>query len=375
MSRSEALLDARRNAVQQAVGFVSRGITEVIDGSVKEKIVILSRAFIEHSEITEDRREGARYTVGIKAWIHEENLTKGLVNYSPDRSFIDGNALYRQSISREKQIKEAADMLQECFNSIPAGNYIRSYVIDNNWSVRDGKLELDIYFSFDKNRYFATLASEFVTVLDYIAEVGMKDVPMSFEIGRDKEGNSIQIPPPPAAAFSAYEPLMEISKGNRYLETPGASGYANIYVMTRNYYFNCYHVPAESFAYLMESILKVGNHDRLTGGVLSEANLVITFRSKEGLAITDDHRRPLRLSNAMVFANVSGFKRKPYVLKNNGPLDEQNHSIFIMPFVGILTSDGTDYDLVENTVLKLQISVPPDQMRLIERIDCRIETN
>jgi hypothetical protein len=366
-SRAEALLDARRNAVQSAIGLVSKGITEVVDDKVHENIVQLSRAFIEKFEIIKENSDQGKYYVNIKAWIRRENLIEGLTRYDPDKSLIDGTGLFTKWATREQQIKEAADMLEECFNSIPVANYIHCAVASDNFSGREGKLDLEIRFSFDKELYFKELAPQFVTVLDYIAEAGLKAVPMTFEMGAGKT-----IPPVNLASFSDYAALMEITDGNRYIEIPGADGFANIYVMTKNYYFNCYRVPSESFAALMETMLLGDKQGRLSGAVFSEANLVITFRNKGGQKIAE-HRQPINLTNAMVFANAMGLKRSSYTLKKDGALDELNHSFFIMPFVGVFSGQNADYILVEEDIAKLKVPMESSEIKLIDRIDCEIE--
>jgi hypothetical protein len=366
-SRAEALIDARRSAVQAAIGFVSKGMTQAVDGGIKEKIVQLSRAFIEKYEITKETQDKGKYFVSIKAWIRKESLIEGLTRYDPDRSAIDGTSLFAKSATREQQIREAADMLEECFNSIPIANYIHCAAIGDNFSVREGKLDLEVRFSFDKDLYFSVLAPQFVTVLDYIAEAGLKDVPMAFDIVPGEA-----VPPEKIASFSAYADLMEITDGNRYIDLPGVGGYANIYVMTRNYYFNCYRVPSESFAALMKSVLETDRRGRLSGGVFSEASLILAFRNKGGQKIAE-HREPINMTNAMVFANTGGFKRAAYDPKNGGEPDEQNHSIFIMPFVGVYSNDKADYALVENDVAKLQIPLKANELKLIDSIECEIE--
>jgi hypothetical protein len=365
-SRAEALLDARRNAVEQAVGYVSKGTAEAVDGRVAESIVILSRAFIEKYEILEETRDGGKFRVAIKAWIHKENLIEGLARYRPGQSAVDGRGLLTRSLSRDAQIKEASDMLQECFGSIPASNYIRVSAAGENFRAGDGILELNVDFSFDRERFFTVLAPQFATVLSYIAEAGMSDVPMRFELGAGK-----QIPPPPPGTFSEYARLMEISDGGRYIESPAAGGFANIYVMTKNYYFNCYRVAPEAFAPLLESVFAAGGGGRLTGGAFGKSELVITFRAKGGQKIAE-HRQKIAMTNAMVFANAGGLKKSPYAAQKKGPLDERNHAVFIMPFIGVLSDGGADYSLVENDAALLRVPMKPEQMKLTERIECEI---
>ena len=86
ISEEQALADARRRAVQQAIGFLSQGMTRTQDGQTEENIVRLSRAFIEKYEVTAKREEKGRHTVFIRAWIRKENLLAGLLQKDLTRS-------------------------------------------------------------------------------------------------------------------------------------------------------------------------------------------------------------------------------------------------------------------------------------------------
>jgi hypothetical protein len=367
LNREEALLDARRNAVQQAVGVVSKGMTRVIDGRATENVAQLSRAFIEKYEITDERSDSGRYYVGIKAYIRRDTLMEGLVNYDPDKSSIDGISLFTKSATQEQQIAEAADTLTEFFTSIPVSNYIRCAAASDTFSGKEGKLNLEINFSFDRELYYSVLAPQFATVLNYVGTAGRRDVPMLFKTG---EGD--RIPPPPSESMSQILKLMEASAGNRYIEAAGAGGFANIYLATKNYYFNCYRVHPEAFAKLLARLFTPDRQGRVTGGAFGGAELVISFRGKGGVRLRE-HRQRLSLTNAITFANAAGIKKSPYSPQKSGLPDEQYHSIFIMPYMGVYSAKDADYTLIENDAALIEVPMEDSQIKLIEAVECRVE--
>ena len=367
LNREDALLDARRNAVQEAVGVVSKGMTQVIDERVTENIAQLSRAFIEKYEITDERSDAGRYYVDIKAYIRRDSLMEGLVNFDPVKSSIDGISLFTKSATQEQQIREAADTLTEFFASIPVSNYIRCAAASDNFSGREGKLNLEIHFSFDRELYYSVLAPQMANVLNYVGMAGRRDVPMFFNTG---EGN--KIPPPPPTSMSGILNFMEASAGNRYIEAAGVGGFANIYLATKNYYFNCYRVHPEAFAKLLENTLTRDRQGRLSGGAFDGAELVISFRGKGGVQIKE-HRQRLSLTNAITFANAKGIKKSPYAPQKNELPDERHHSVFIMPYMGVYSAKDADYILIENDTAMIEVPMEDSQIKLIEGVECRIE--
>ena len=368
LTREEALLDARRNAVQQAVGVVSKGMTKVIDGRVTENIAQLSRAFIEKYDITDERRDAGRHHVDIKAYIRRDSLMEGLVNYDPVKSSIDGISLFTKSATQEQQIREAADTLTEFFGSIPVSNYIRPAAASDTFSGRAGKLSLEIHFSFDRELYYSVLAPQMATVLNYVSTAGRRDVPMFFETG-EKD----RIPPPPPESMSDILNLMEASGGNRIIEVPGVGGYANIYLATKNYYFDCYRVHPEAFAKVLERAFTQDRQGRLEGGAFGGEELVISFRGKGGVQIKE-YRQKISLTNAITFANAKGIKKSPYAPKKGEPPDERYHSIFIVPYMGVYSAKDADYILIENDTAVIEVPMEDSQIKLIEGAECRIET-
>jgi hypothetical protein len=370
VTRDEALMDARRNAVQQAIGLVSKGVTQAIDGRVRENVLQLSRGFIEKYELQEERQEGARWRVKIKAWIRKENLLAGLLQKDPDKSVLDGSGLITRASSREQQITEAAEMLVETLSSIPYENYVHTAVGAEDLNSGKGELTLDVRFSFDRKRYFSDMTPLCASILDYIAESKQKDVPFLLNI---EPGDPAVVRPPSGMNdLSQYMALMEMKSENRYIDLPEGGGFANIYLLTKDYYFDCYRVPAEAFGLLLESLLQSERQGRLTGKVFGEADLKIAFKNKSGQLIYE-HVEPLQLYNVMLFANLAGLRRSAYVKGKPHQLDEQRHALFILPRLGTIPGNAADYLLIESDTARISVKLSPRDIRQIARAECRIE--
>jgi len=369
LTRNEALFDARRNAVQQAVGVVSTGITEVIDDRVRENVVQLSRAFIERFDILSEGLDGGRWQVRIRAWVRRENLLSGLLQKSPDTSPFDGAGLFTRALTREQQIQEAAEMLIEFFGTFPYENYVYVGVGAGDLQFGAEQVTLDVRFSFDRERYFAEAVPMFATILDYVAEATVRDIPFVFSY---LPQTPIQIAPPSGMnTLAQYKELMEVQGGNRYLDIPGIGAFANIYLLRRNFYFDAYRVPAESFAILMENLLETQNN-RLTGRMFDGADLRIAFRSSGG-HLVKEHVEPLHLHNVMLFTSLDGLERAPYVLDQPGRLNEQHHALFILPSIGVLGRGASDYILIKNETAPISVAMSPSDLQLISQATCIIE--
>jgi hypothetical protein len=356
ITREEALMDARRNAVQQTVGLLSHGVTQIINDKVRENVIQLSRAFIEKYDIQDERHEGERWKLKIMAWIRRENLLNGLQQKTADKSPFDGAGLFVSALTREQQIKEAGEMLIELFSSFPYENYIHTGVGAESLHLKSDKVTLGLRFSFDKERYFESAVPLFAWGLDYIAEAKLKDVPFMWEY---KSGNPIIITPPTGLnSLSIYMELMGVKKENRYIDIPGAGDFANIYLLKKNYYFDCYRVPAEAFAELIENLLIAGNRNILTGRVFEEATLRIAFKTSTG-HLVQEHIEPLQLYNVMLFTNLAGLKTSPFVKGKSAQLNEQRHALFILPHLGTLGKDANDYLLIESDLASISVKLSP----------------
>ena len=369
MTRDEALMDARRNAVQQAVGVLTSGITEVVDDRVRENVIQLSRAYIERFDILEEGRDGARWQLKIRAWIRRESLLDGLLQKTPDRSPFDGVGLFTRAMTREQQIKEAAEILIEFFGSFPYANYVYTGVGAENLHIGAEQATLNVRFSFDRERYFAEAVPVFAAILDYVAEARLRDVPFVFEyLPQDP---ILIIPPSNLSSLAQYKELMEVQSGNRFIDIPGAGNFANIYLLRRNYYFDVYRVPAEAFALLMENLLITGGQNHLTGRTFEGADLNIAFRTRDG-HLVQEHVEHLNLHNVMLFASLTGLQLAPYVKGLPNQLNEQRHALFVLPSIGVLARGADDYILIKNETASITVELSPGEVQLISHAECTI---
>jgi hypothetical protein len=283
---------------------------------------------------------------------------------------LDGAGLFTKAMSREQQIAEAAEMLLETFDSIPYENYIHVAVGGKELSIKEDSVALDVRFSFDRERYFSQLVPLLASILGYIAESWQKDIPFLLDL---QPGDPVVVTPPLGMnSLSQYLNLMEMTGANRYIDLPGGGGFANIYLLTKDYYFDSYRVPAEVFALLMENLLRAERQGRLSGKMFEEADLKIAFKNKGGQLVFE-HTQPLQLYNVTLFTNLAGLKQSPYMKGKPNQLDEQHHAIFVLPRLGTIQGNAADYLLIESETGSISAKISPQDVRRIDRVDCRIE--
>ena len=366
-SEEQALADARRRAVQQAIGFLSQGMTRTQGGQTEENIVRLSRAFIEKYEVTAKREEKGRHTVSIRAWIRKENLLAGLLQKDPNRSVLDGVSLVTRAVTREQQVQEAGDILIDVFRLMPLSNFVRCSTEGTAFQSGSGKLKLGIHFTFDRDLFFAKAAPQLVSVLDYVSECSAKDVPFLFPLSG---GDTVSVTLPVSVdSLPRYRELMDLRDGNFYIDLPDGGGFANIYVLTRNYYFNAYRVAPEAFSRLVENLFRPDRQGMLDGRSLGKAGLKLEFKSGGG-AVLLTHTEPLQLHNVLFFIDLPALKKIPWSVRKHGPADERRHALFVLPAFGTL-QDG-DYLLIRTDEAELEIPVPPDILKTVKKVDSSI---
>lgn len=368
-SEDQALADACRRAVQQAIGFLSKGTSRSENGRTEEHIVRLSRAFIEKYETTARREEQGRHTVSIRAWIRKENLLAGLLQKDPNRSVLDGVSLVTRAATREQQIQEAGELLIDIFRSIPLSHFVRCSVEAGAFKAGAGKLKTAVHFRFDRDLYFSQTVPQLVSVLDYVSEASIRDVPFLLPL---KGGETVTVEPP---AFPDSLPrcreLMEMPNGNRYIDLPDGGGFANVYILTRNYYFNAYRLAPEAFARLMEALFRANRQGVLGGALFGQSVLNMDFKGN-GEAVLLSHAEPLQLHNILLFTDLHALKKSPWAMKKNGPPDERSHALFILPAFGTL--QGDDYLLLRADEAELEVKASADVLKAVKRVDCSVET-
>ena len=366
-SEEQALADACRRAVQQAIGFLSQGTTRTTDGRTEENIVRLSRAFIEKYEVTSRAKEKDRHSASIRAWVRRENLLAGLLQKDPNRSVLDGVSLLTRAATREQQVQEAGDILIDVFRSMPLSNFVRCAAEGLSFQAGSEKLKVGVHFTFDRDLFFSQAVPQLVAVLDYVAESSVKDMPFLFPVkGRDV----VSIAPPTSVdSLPQYRELMELQEGNRYIDLPDGGGFANVYILTRSYYFNAYRIAPEAFVRLTEALFQPDRQGMLGGRSLSRAGLKLEFKSEGGTALFS-HTEPLQLHNILFFADIPALRKAPWFVKKHGPADERRHALFILPAFGSL-QDG-DYLLIQADEADLEIKAPAEALKSVKRVDSSV---
>lgn len=254
---SEAKINARRNAAQQAIGFFVNGMSTYENGkNFKESIIRLSRAIIgDNEEELSHSENNGRHKVTLRVKVRGE-LLKGLLREDFSKSAIDGLSLVAHAQRREKWEKEVSDTLLEVIGTFPVSKYINIKVSanENAFDVKNEKLDTSISIDFDRAGYFTEAVPSLTAVLDYVANAVVKDIPFLFTVEQKKNGNEtfyVITPPTNLNDLSQYSKLMDIVSKNRYINSEDG-GFANIYILTDDYYFNAYRIAPSAFIQLIE---------------------------------------------------------------------------------------------------------------------------
>jgi hypothetical protein len=386
MTYDEALKDARRKAAEKVVGILATGETRVADNQVREKMAQLSLAFMDNDKykILEERQEGKIWRLRIEMEIDGKSPLTALVSESPDRSPFDGAKLFEQALAREEQTRRAAEILIEVFRSIPYGSYVRGSVqADGTFfsSFSSGrpsseKRSVGVRLVFDRERYFTELAPLLAWILDYAAEAKLKDVPLFLDTegGSPKPVEVALLSAPDLDSLAKYKRFMGVKNENRYIDLPGLSGFVNVYLMTKNYYFDGYRLAPETFALLMEALLLPERGGRLGGRIFESASLKTAFKTQSGQVLSEQAMPWDTLGSVMVFTDLAGLRRSPYAKGKEGQLDERRHALYILPCFGELASQNpSDYRLIEEDSGSVSVTLSPEDLQRIDHAECFIE--
>lgn len=361
----EARINARQNATQQALGFIVKGSSSYREDSqgkkLREAVLQISRGSISDERELSHSEENGRHRVTLQVKIRGD-LLRGLLREDFSESAIDGLSLVSRAQRREQWEKEVSDTLLEVIGTFPVSQYIKVDVSvgEDAFSSGTEKLSMNVRFAFDRAGYFSDAVPNLTAILDYVADSVIRDIPFSLPSEperRNKEKVTVVTPPQSITNIYQYLKLMRIEKQNRYIDTE-RGGFANIYILTSDYYFNAYRITPNAFIRLVEGLF-VEKSGRLTGCAVTKAELNIDFLTAQKQN-KYKYTAPMGLQAVMFFLNVIPLGQKAWNLKNHGPLDESRHALFIFPVVGVL--QNRDYQLIEKEENQITISLPREKL-------------
>lgn len=344
---SAARINARRAAARQALGFLLEG-TSIFASmnnsqSIDENILRLTRAFINDEQeisIDEDKHRHI-FTVKLRVNVSGAELLDGLITRGSEKILFDGTSYVSDAINRERWKSEVTGALVEVLGNFRAADYVK--VTANtigDFDIHNEEIKLRIDLKFDSERYFTEAVPQITSVLDYVSDASMKDVPFYIQPEEQRDGTLLLNLADKVRTMRQYMKLMEIETENRKIK---AGGYANIYIQTQNYYFNAYRVTPDAFRALAEKMFTLdgrGNFSRMNG----RAELNISFVSDNGDILPFKPAGIKNMQNVIFFMNVANASIIPFMTQHNFN-EERRNALFIFPAFGFENEYGRDYNL------------------------------
>ena len=340
---SAAKIDARRNAAQQALGFLLRGSTnletlykdgEEFEKKLDEKILRITRAFSQDGEEELSRHEDTKrhiFTVRLRLKISGSELLKGLLIKNPQKSSIDGASLVADAMSRQQWENETSAALIELLYNFPIADYISVETSPaGGFDLKNNELQINVKLKFDRERYFNEAVSSIVPVLDYVAEESFHDLPFLLRVNYLADGSGFINADNNIENLTQYLNLMKVE----------ANG-ANIYIQTRDYYFNAYKVNQKAFNELVKTLFD--SKFNMKG----RAELAVKFINEPSPSYLFLDAMKKNMNNIMFFMN--------------------DDSLFIFPVFGSYIDKDKDYNFSHEINDGFNVEVSPEELLNISR--------
>ncbi|HOO65215.1 MAG TPA: hypothetical protein PK364_15020, partial [Synergistaceae bacterium] len=306
-SRDEALRLAWKDAVRKALGMVIDAATVRKGEELQESITLLSRGYIERYEILREEKSEGLFTIVLRAWIRKDTLLRGLLSDRPGEYSLDGKSLYASAFSREKQIREAKEILSEWITSFAYGNYLKASVSDPLFFHEKGEISLKVTLSFDTARYYRDFAGEMARILDYVALEKGREFPMFLK--RNSRSGVLELPFA-RKSLREYMTLLGLSPSGKNprrssLSLPGGEARANVYLGTGTFYFSAYALPEEVFQSLWQELWNPKKIRHPRGNSFTKGILHIALQNESGIELLT-HRENLNIQNVILFPSPQG---------------------------------------------------------------------
>ena len=142
-NKTEALKDAYRDAIEQAVGiYVDAEQMAANNKLVKDQILTQSNAYIEKFDMIEETvAANGLVTIRILATVNKSALTKRLTDVMPAQTFKLGNDaqnVHAKMVTKEKRDVAAAALLKKTLEDLdPVKQLIRFTLADNKLLVHE----------------------------------------------------------------------------------------------------------------------------------------------------------------------------------------------------------------------------------------------
>ena len=354
-----ARIDARRNAAQKALGFMMKAASllriikrdENHDEEFSENIMLISRGIIAGNEEeieTHEDKENHIFTVTLRVSVKGDELLRGLTEREPEKYLTDGSSLVADAMRREQMKRESAAALTELLSAFPVGDYVRVSAVEaGNFDIKNETLNLNLKLTFDRRKYFNEAVPSITSLLDYAADARITDIPFMLP-SEQSDNDTVTIrPSQDIRTMKEYRALMGIERENRIIKD---AGYANIYVQTRNYYFNAYRINHDAFIELVNNLFTSKGSDNNFMAMNGNAEVKVNIISREGMNVLALSEL-IDISNIMYFMNTDGNALFQNMTDNIS--DERQCALFILPAFGFDNGDNHSYVLCQNDNLEV----------------------
>ena len=362
--RDEALRLAWQDAVRKATGLVMDSTTVRRGENIVDSITLLSRGYIEKYELLEEKELDGVFHTSVKAWIRRDVILQGLLAERPSEYAVEGRSLYAQALTKEQQIREAVEILDEWLSAFKYENYLIASVSDPVFRHGAGEVVFKVALTFDTKRFYNEFSRELARLLDYVALARERSLPMHLPV--DTRSGKVSLPFT-RQSVGEYVGLLGLDSAKArkpHVRMTALEGmeHANVYLATSTFYFSAYRLPEEVFDALWSRVWK-GTSSRIGGAFFRGGNLRIAMKSEGGTDLLT-HDKPLNINNVILFPDP----RAP-LMARNGPGKEQ--ALFLIPAFGNKQSTGkNDYDLFPRAETEIVIKVAPDIMRSVAKASC-----
>jgi len=364
--REEALRMAWQDSVRKATGLVMDATTVRKGADVVDSITLLSRGYIEKYELLDESEKDGLFHTKVKAWIRRDIILQGLLAEKPSEYVMEGRSLYARALTREQQIREAIDILDEWFTAFKYENYLIASVSDPAFRHGAGEVVVKLSLSFDSRRFYSEFCTEVGRLLDYVALAKEADLPMFLPF--DARSGLVRLPYE-RKSVGEYVDLMGLNSARERMphasvtEAEGGAGRANVYLASSPFYFSAYRLPEEVFNALWVRLWK-GVKSRPDGTLFREGNFRIALKSEGGTELLV-HEHPLSIDSVILFPDP----RSPLMTKGAPGKDQ---ALFLIPGFGKRQPGNQDYKLFPYAETEIVIKVAPDTMRSVAKAACSV---
>jgi hypothetical protein len=152
LTAEEALADAFRDAVRQAVGVLVDATTKIKnDELIEDKVLTLSNGFIKSHTKKSERKEKGIIKIRIQAKVERGKLLEKLTEFKITSTEVDGLAEKVKALTRAEIKKQATELIKEALTGLP-----RALVAEAKKDLSpdgEGQCVVEIQVKADRKRY------------------------------------------------------------------------------------------------------------------------------------------------------------------------------------------------------------------------------